>query len=108
MVLMAAGDKNLFDELLPCFSSFSLKAFFLGATYFFAFSFQNFILISMHNFLIIGVVGGATKIRLIHQMLYGTVVVGVSECLSIADRCDLNLTDVAELLQRSGFESTIF
>jgi len=92
----------------PAFPRFRWRRFFWVSHIFFLHFLSIFHQLCVEFQIIIGVVGGATKIRLIHQMLYGTIVVGLSECLSIADRCDLNLTDVAELLQRSGFESTIF
>lgn len=84
LVLMASGEKSLFDELLSCFSTFSAKAFFLGS------------------------VGCATKMHLVQKMLYGTMTAAISEAMAIADRCGMNLGDVAELMEHCGFGSKVF
>lgn len=59
LVIIAGGDRTVFDDCQSCFKSISKNTFFLGET------------------------GNATKVNLIIQTLAGTCLAGLSECLAL-------------------------
>lgn len=61
LVVIAGGDRDVFDACHSCFKSISKNTFFLGET------------------------GNATKVNLIIQTLAGTCLAGLSECLALGE-----------------------
>jgi 3-hydroxyisobutyrate dehydrogenase len=79
LILMAAGDKSLFDDCYSCIQSMSSNSFYLGS-----------------------VVGSAAKMNLVLQVIHGTVVAGLAEGLALADRAGLRQNDLYEVIELSS------
>merc|ERR1712071_98823 len=75
LVLLAAGDRTLFDDCKSCFQAMGKSSFFLGE------------------------VGCATKMNLVLQLMMGVAVAGVAEGMALADRAGLQQKDVLEILE---------
>lgn len=78
MTIVASGDKTLYEECSSCFQAMSRKTFFLG-----------------HQ------PGYATKMNLTMSMLYGAMIGALSECCSMVERSDLQLTNFRDILKLS-------
>ncbi|KAL5281378.1 GLYR1 family protein [Megaselia abdita] len=81
LVIIAGGDKSVFDDCQSCFKSISKNTFFLGET------------------------GNATKVNLIIQTLAGTCLVGLSECLALADRFAILPSDIMDIISLTTMKS---
>nr|XP_018899890.1 PREDICTED: putative oxidoreductase GLYR1 homolog [Bemisia tabaci] len=75
LVLLAAGDRQLFDECQSCFIAMSKNSFYLGE------------------------VGNASKMNLVLQMMAGVTIAGLAEGMALADRAGLQQKDVLEVMQ---------
>jgi len=75
LVLLAAGDRTLFDDCKSCFQAMGKSSFFLGE------------------------VGCASKMNLVLQLMMGVAVAGVAEGMALADRAGLQQRDVLEILE---------
>ncbi|CAH1996143.1 unnamed protein product [Acanthoscelides obtectus] len=75
LVVLTAGDKELFMDCQSCFKAMGKTAFFLGD------------------------VGYATKTNLILNLIKGITLVGLAEGLSLADRCGISSTDLLNIFQ---------
>jgi len=78
LILLAGGDKSLFDDCHSCFQAMSISSFYLGD------------------------VGMASKMNLVMQVINGTVVAGLAEGLALADRAGLQQKDLLEILELSS------
>lgn len=74
LVILAAGDKSLFDDCQSCFIAMSKNSFYLGE------------------------VGNASKMNLVLQLMQGITLAGLSEGMALADRAGLQQKDVLEIL----------
>uniref|UniRef100_A0A0A9XU16 Cytokine-like nuclear factor N-PAC n=1 Tax=Lygus hesperus TaxID=30085 RepID=A0A0A9XU16_LYGHE len=74
LILLAAGDRTLFNDVSSCFEATGRASIFLGE------------------------VGSATKMNLIHQMYMGTTMACMAEAMALADRAGLNQAEVLEIL----------
>lgn len=74
LVILAAGDKTLFDECQSCFIAMSKNSFYLGE------------------------VGNASKMNLVLQLMQGITLAGLAEGMALADRAGLQQKDVLEIL----------
>ncbi|XP_033125988.1 glyoxylate/succinic semialdehyde reductase 1-like isoform X2 [Anneissia japonica] len=74
LIFMAAGDKQLYDECESCFSAMGKKSFFLGDA------------------------GNGARMKLVLNMIMGSVVAGFSEGMALADKAGLNQADLLEVI----------
>ncbi|XP_046639132.1 putative oxidoreductase GLYR1 homolog [Daphnia pulicaria] len=75
LVILAAGDRTLFDDCQSCFQAMGKNSFFLGE------------------------VGSASKMNLVLQLMMGVAVAGVAEGMALADRAGLQQRDVLEIFE---------
>jgi len=81
LVIVAAGDKTLFEDCQSCFIAMSKNSFFLGE------------------------VGNASKMNLVLQLMHGITLAGLAEGMALADRAGLQQKDVLEVLALTSLES---
>lgn len=81
IIIVAAGERLLFEECQTCFEAISRNSFYLGD------------------------VGNATKMNLVLQMISGVMLAGFAEGLALADRAGLQLKDVLEVLELTSMSS---
>jgi len=75
LVILAAGDRTLFDDCQSCFQAMGKNSFFLGE------------------------VGSASKMNLVLQLMMGVAIAGVAEGMALADRAGLQQRDVLEIFE---------
>ncbi|RXG51069.1 putative oxidoreductase GLYR1-like protein [Armadillidium vulgare] len=75
LVILAAGDRNLFDDCQSCFQAMGKNSFYLGE------------------------VGNASKMNLVLQVMSGVTLAGLAEGMALADRAGLQQKDVLEILE---------
>lgn len=75
LVILAAGDRSLFDECQSCFKAMGKNSFYLGE------------------------VGNASKMNLVLQLMTGVTLAGLAEGMALADRAGLQQKDVLEVLE---------
>lgn len=81
LIILAAGERLLFEECQTCFEAISRNSFYLGD------------------------VGNATKMNLVLQMIHGVTLAGIAEGLALADRAGLQQKDVLEVLELTNISS---
>ncbi|XP_072383145.1 cytokine-like nuclear factor N-PAC isoform X2 [Diabrotica undecimpunctata] len=81
LVVLAAGDQNLFLDCQSCFKAMGKTSFFLGAA------------------------GSAAKASLILQIVKGVSLVGMAEALGLADRCGISTKDVLKIFNLTDLSS---
>lgn len=81
LIILAAGERLLFEECQTCFEAISRNSFYLGD------------------------VGNATKMNLVLQMIHGVTLAGIAEGLALADRAGLQQKDVLEVLELTNMSS---
>ncbi|XP_053672794.1 cytokine-like nuclear factor N-PAC [Anopheles nili] len=81
LIILASGDRLLFEECQSCFEAISRNSFYLGD------------------------VGNATKMNLVLQMISGITLAGVAEAMALADRAGLQQKDVLEVLELTNMSS---
>ncbi|CAM6087882.1 unnamed protein product [Calypogeia fissa] len=74
LIILSAGDKSLYDEVTPAFDAMGKKSFYLGE------------------------VGQAARMKLVVNMIMGSMMTAFSEGLSLADRAGLNQNDLLDVL----------
>jgi len=74
LVILAAGDRSLFDDCQSSFHAMGKNSFFLGD------------------------VGNASKMNLVLSVMTGVTLAGLAESMALADRAGLQQTDVLEVL----------
>ncbi|XP_008192209.1 cytokine-like nuclear factor N-PAC [Tribolium castaneum] len=77
LIILAAGDKSLFDDCQTCFKAIGKTAFYLGT------------------------VGSATKMNLCINMALGIGLAGLAESMVLAERCGLSCKDFLEIFNLS-------
>ncbi|XP_053400318.1 cytokine-like nuclear factor N-PAC isoform X1 [Mercenaria mercenaria] len=75
LTILASGDRKLFDDCFSCFEAIGKKSLYLGSD-----------------------PGAATRMKLIINMVMGSVVASLSEGMAMAEKVGLDLEDVAEVL----------
>jgi 3-hydroxyisobutyrate dehydrogenase len=75
LVILAAGDRQLFDDCSSCFGAMGKNTFYLGE------------------------VGNASKMNLVLQLMAGVTLAGLAESMALADRAGLQQKDVLEILE---------
>ncbi|XP_055612460.1 cytokine-like nuclear factor N-PAC [Uranotaenia lowii] len=81
LIILAAGERLLFEECETCFDAISRNSLYLGD------------------------VGQATKMNLVLQMIAGFTVAGIAEAMALADRAGLQQKNVLELLELTNMSS---
>ncbi|KAF7825919.1 glyoxylate/succinic semialdehyde reductase 1 [Senna tora] len=84
LVILAAGDKSLFDEILPAFDVLGKKSFFLGE------------------------VGNGAKMKLVVNMTMGSMMNAFSEGLTLAGRSGLNPQTLLDVLDLGAIANPMF
>lgn len=75
LIILASGDRKLFDDCYTCFEAIAKKFLFLGPE-----------------------IGGATRMKLIVNMIMGTAMASLAEGMAMAEKVGLDQEDVAEVL----------
>eukprot|EP00058_Branchiostoma_floridae_P025698 XP_002611188.1 hypothetical protein BRAFLDRAFT_88413 [Branchiostoma floridae] len=75
LVIVAGGDRSLFDDCESCFLAMGKKAFYLGE------------------------VGSGTRMKLVANMVLGSVMAGYAEGMSLAERAGLDLQTVLDVFK---------
>ncbi|KAA3474787.1 glyoxylate/succinic semialdehyde reductase 1-like [Gossypium australe] len=84
LVILAAGDKALYEEAVPAFDVLGKKSFFLGP------------------------VGNGAKMKLVVNMIMGSVMNAFSEGLILAERSGLNRHSLLDVLDLGGIANPMF
>ncbi|PPD94671.1 hypothetical protein ES288_D11G167800v1 [Gossypium darwinii] len=84
LVILAAGDKALYEEAVPAFDVLGKKSFFLGP------------------------VGNGAKMKLVVNMIMGSVMNAFSEGLTLAKRSGLNPHSLLDVLDLGGIANPMF
>lgn len=83
LVILAAGDRSLFDDCQSCFQAMGKSSFYLGE------------------------VGNASKMNLVLQLMSGVTLAGLAEGMALADRAGLQQKDVMEVLDLTSLACPI-
>ncbi|XP_076467824.1 cytokine-like nuclear factor N-PAC [Babylonia areolata] len=75
LTILTSGDRKLYDDCFSCFEAMGKKSFYLGNE-----------------------VGTATRMKLIHNMVLGTVVASLAEGMALAEKVGLDQEDLTEVL----------
>ncbi|XP_064636113.1 cytokine-like nuclear factor N-PAC isoform X2 [Lineus longissimus] len=81
LVILAAGDKSLFDDCYSCFEAMGKKAFFLGD------------------------VGNGARMKLLSNMISGVMVAGLAEGMALAERVGVKQEDLLDILSMGDMDS---
>ncbi|KAE9605708.1 hypothetical protein Lal_00025411 [Lupinus albus] len=84
LVILAAGDKALYDEVLPAFDVLGKKSFYLGE------------------------VGNGAKMKLVVNMIMGSVMNAFSEGLTLAEKSGLNPGTLLDVLDLGAISNAMF
>lgn len=84
LIILAAGDKSLYDEVMPSFDVMGKKAFFLGE------------------------VGNGAKMKLVVNMIMGSMMTAFSEGLALADKSGLSQTTLLDVLELGAIANPMF
>ncbi|XP_072970202.1 glyoxylate/succinic semialdehyde reductase 1 [Typha angustifolia] len=84
LVILAAGDKALYEEVIPVFSVLGKKSFFLGE------------------------VGNGAKMKLVVNMIMGSMMNALSEGLCLADRSGLSQQTLLDVLELGAVANPMF
>ncbi|KAE8713101.1 putative oxidoreductase GLYR1 [Hibiscus syriacus] len=84
LVILAAGEKSLYDAAVPAFDILGKKSFFLGK------------------------VGNGAKMKLVVNMIMGSMMNAFSEGLVLADRSGLNPNDLLDVLDLGAIANPMF
>jgi 3-hydroxyisobutyrate dehydrogenase-like beta-hydroxyacid dehydrogenase len=82
-IVLTAGDMSLYEDCLPCFSAFAKKTFYVGE------------------------VGSATSMKLVINMLYGTMLAGLAEMLALGEKVGLQQDQILHILSLLPIASTL-
>ncbi|XP_038055753.1 glyoxylate/succinic semialdehyde reductase 1-like isoform X3 [Patiria miniata] len=83
LVIIGAGDSNLFDDCTSCFQAMGKKAFFLGD------------------------VGNGSKMKIIINMITGCIMSGFAEGMAVADRAGLSQETLLDVLNLGAISSPL-
>ncbi|XP_030377057.1 putative oxidoreductase GLYR1 homolog isoform X2 [Scaptodrosophila lebanonensis] len=83
LIILAGGDRSVFEECHSCFKTIAKNTFFLGN------------------------VGNACKVNLILQTILGVSLVGLAEALALADRFSISLNDIIDIFDLTSMKSPL-
>ncbi|KAH9373378.1 hypothetical protein HPB48_018431 [Haemaphysalis longicornis] len=83
LIILAAGNRSLFNDCASCFEAIGRHAFYLGE------------------------VGNGCKMSLILSMLLGTTLAGLAEAMALCDRAELSQKDLLEILELGDLNSQL-
>ncbi|CAD6997338.1 putative oxidoreductase GLYR1 homolog isoform X1 [Ceratitis capitata] len=84
LIILAGGDRSVFEDCHSCFKTIAKNTFFLGAE-----------------------VGNACKVNLILQTIVGVSLVGLAEALALADRFSISLKDIIDIFELTSMKSQL-
>ncbi|KAG0553391.1 hypothetical protein M758_12G008600 [Ceratodon purpureus] len=84
LIILAAGSKSLFDKVRPAFDAMGKKSFYLND------------------------VGGGAKMKLVVNMIMGSMMAAFSEGLSLADKAGLSQQTLLEVLELGAMGNPMF
>ncbi|KAH8410076.1 hypothetical protein KR009_005608 [Drosophila setifemur] len=82
LIILAGGDRSVFEDCHSCFKTIAKNTFFLGTD-----------------------VGNACKVNLILQTIQGVSLVGLAEALALADRFSISLNDIIDIFDLTSMKS---
>ncbi|KAH8279722.1 hypothetical protein KR054_003134 [Drosophila jambulina] len=82
LIILAGGDRTVFEDCHSCFKTIAKNTFFLGTD-----------------------VGNACKVNLILQTILGVSMVGLAEALALADRFSISLKDIIDIFDLTSMRS---
>lgn len=77
LIILAAGDRSLYDDCYSCFEAMGKKTFFLGE------------------------IGTAAKMKLVVNLMIGSMLAGLAETLALAEKVGLDQDEVLHILELS-------
>ncbi|XP_067620133.1 cytokine-like nuclear factor N-PAC isoform X2 [Eurosta solidaginis] len=83
LIILAGGDRSVFEDCHSCFKTIAKNTFFLGE------------------------VGNACKVNLILQTIVGVSLVGLAEALALADRFSISLKDIIDIFELTSMKSQL-
>lgn len=84
LIIVASGDRHVFDDCTSCFKSMATKSVFLGPDY-----------------------SSAVRMNLIASSFFGTIVGSIIECLRMLERADLKGSDFLDIIKASTMNSPV-
>ncbi|KAI4365776.1 hypothetical protein MLD38_021734 [Melastoma candidum] len=84
LIILAAGEKALYDEMLPAFNVLGKKSYFLG------------------------LVGNGAKMKIVVNMIMGSMMNALSEGLELADRSGLDCHELLDVLDLGAIANPMF
>ncbi|KAJ7514121.1 hypothetical protein O6H91_23G028800 [Diphasiastrum complanatum] len=84
LVILAAGDKLLYEEVIPAFNAMGKKSFYLGD------------------------VGNGAKMKLVVNMIMGSMMTAFSEGLAVADKAGLSQQTLLDILDLGAIGNGMF
>ena len=84
LVILAAGNRSLFDDCQSCFQAMGKKCFYFGEA------------------------GNSSKMNLVLQTIKGVSLAGLAEGMALADRAGLQQKDVMEVLELTDLACPTF
>jgi glyoxylate/succinic semialdehyde reductase len=84
LIILTAGDRDLYDEALPCLEKLGKKCLHLGA------------------------VGNGARMKIVVNMIMGGMMAAFSEGLALGEKAELNLTDILEVLDAGALANPLF
>ena len=84
LVFLCAGDNSLYDEAIPAFELMGKKSFYLGET------------------------GFGAKMKLVINMIMGTMMAGFAEGISLGEKSGLKVDDILDVLDQGAISNPMF
>lgn len=84
LVFLCAGDNSLYEEAIPAFEFMGKKSFYLGET------------------------GYGARMKLVINMIMGTVMAGFAEGISLGEKAGLKVNDILDVLDQGAIANPMF
>jgi len=84
LVFLCAGDHSLYEEAVPAFEFMGKKSFYLGET------------------------GFGARMKLVINMIMGTMMAGFAEGLSLGEKSGLKMNDILDVLDQGAIANAMF
>ena len=84
LVILAAGDRTLYDEVLPCLEKLGKKILHLGE------------------------VGNGARMKIVVNMIMGGMMAAFCEGLALGEKAELNLADILDVLDSGALANPMF